>query len=162
MQYFLIMKLLILLLVANVTPLAAKLVFGDRFSTPLDGNVHLPDGQPLFGSSKTGRGVLLSVLATSLCAPLLGLEFRIGTIVGTAAMVGDLCSSFLKRRLGLPASSKATGIDQIPESLLPLLACREAFSLTTIDIVAVTCIFFVGEVLLSRLLYRYRLRDRPY
>jgi CDP-2,3-bis-(O-geranylgeranyl)-sn-glycerol synthase len=162
MQYLLIVQLLILLAVANVTPLAAKLLLGDRFSIPLDGNFKLPDGQPLFGSSKPIRGILLSVLATSLCAPLFGLEFRIGTIVGAAAMVGDLCSSFLKRRLGLPPSSKATGIDQVPESQLPLLACRQALSLTGIDIVAIAAIFFVGEVLLSRLLFRYRLRDRPY
>jgi CDP-diglyceride synthetase len=162
MQYFLVLKLLILLAVANGTPVVAKLLFGNRFSHPLDGNVALPDGRPLFGSSKTIRGVLLSVLATSVAAPLLGFEPRIGLAVGAAAMAGDLCSSFLKRRLGLAPSSKATGIDQIPESLLPALACWHALSLTIVDVVALTALFFASEILLSRLLFRLHFRDRPY
>jgi len=68
----------------------------------------------------------------------------------------------LKRRLGLPPSSRAIGLDQIPESLFPLLACYSALSLSVIDIAAGCAIFFVGELLLSRLFFRLRLRDRPY
>lgn len=162
MQYLLVLQLAILLAVANSAPVAAKLILGNRFSRPLDGNLALPDGRPLFGSSKTIRGLLVSILATSVAAPLLGLEFRIGLVVGIVAMAGDLCSSFLKRRLGLAPSSKATGIDQIPESLLPMLACWQALSLTASDILAVTAIFVAGEILLSRILFRFHLRDRPY
>jgi CDP-2,3-bis-(O-geranylgeranyl)-sn-glycerol synthase len=78
------------------------------------------------------------------------------------AMAGDLFSSFLKRRLGLAPSSRATGIDQIPESLFPLLACARLLSLTVVDIAAGTAIFLIGEVVLSRLLFKFHLRDRPY
>jgi CDP-diglyceride synthetase len=162
MQYSLILGLLILLAVANGTPVVAKLLLGSGFSRPIDGNLALWDRRPLFGASKTIRGVLLSVLATTLSAPLLGLDLRIGAVVGATAMAGDLCSSFLKRRLGLAPSSKATGIDQIPESLLPSLACRHALSLTAVDVLAVTTLFLVGEILLSRLLFRLHFRDRPY
>ena len=162
MQYSLILELLTLLAVANASPVVAKLLLGNRFARPLDGNLALSDGRPLFGSSKTVRGVLFAILATTLAAPLLGLEFGIGLVVGVAAMAGDLCSSFLKRRLGLAPSSKATGIDQIPESLLPMLACWHALSLTALDVVAATALFLVGEVLLSRLLFRLHFRDRPY
>jgi CDP-diglyceride synthetase len=162
MQYTRILQLLILLAIANGTPVVAKLLLGDRFSRPLDGSIKLFDGRPLFGSSKTIRGILLSILVTTACAPLLGLEFKIGLVVGAAAMAGDLCSSFLKRRLGLAASSKASGIDQIPESLFPLLACRKALTLTTIDIVAGVVLFTVGEMLISRVLFKFHLRDRPY
>jgi CDP-2,3-bis-(O-geranylgeranyl)-sn-glycerol synthase len=77
-------------------------------------------------------------------------------------MAGDLLSSFMKRRLGLPPSSKAVGLDQVPESLFPLLACRQAFSLTLLDITAGTALFVVGELLLSPVLFRLRIRDRPY
>jgi hypothetical protein len=77
-------------------------------------------------------------------------------------MIGDLLSSFCKRRLGLTPSSPAIGLDQVPESLFPFLACREALSLTAADIGAGMAIFFVGEVLLSRVLYALGLRDRPY
>ena len=93
---------------------------------------------------------------------MLGLDLKIGFIVGTTAMAGDLITSFVKRRLGLPASSRATGLDQIPESLFPLLACRDALSLSVIDIISVVLIFFVGEVALSRLLFKFHLLDQPY
>ena len=61
----------------------------------------------------------------------------------------------------LPASDEARH-DQIPESLLPLLACRDLLALTAAEIVLCVGMFVVGEVVLSRLLYAFRLRDRPY
>jgi CDP-diglyceride synthetase len=85
-----------------------------------------------------------------------------GALVGGLAMAGDLFSSFCKRRLGVPPSSPALGLDQIPEALFPLLACRALLSLTPAGIGLVVATFFAGEVLLSRLLYAWRLRDRPY
>ena len=157
-----IFQLTILLMVANGTPLVVKDLLGTRFSYPIDGRVRWMDGQPFLGSSKTIRGVVLSILATSGCAPLAGLGWQLGAAVGSIAMAGDLSASFLKRRLRLPSGSRATGLDQVPESLLPLLACAEALSLTVTDIMLTVSIFVVGEVILSRLLYRFRLRDRPY
>jgi hypothetical protein len=35
-------------------------------------------------------------------------------------------------------------------------------SLTALDITVTVAIFFIGAVLVSRLLYKLRLRDRPY
>lgn len=161
-QYGVVGQLLILLTVANGTPVLAKRMLGDRLSHPLDSGLPFFDGRPLFGRSKTIRGVLIAIVATTLAAPLLGLEFRIGAVVGGTAMVGDLLSSFTKRRLGMPASSRAMALDQVPESALPLLACRDALSLTTADILVGTAVFLVGEVLLSRLLFKMHVRDQPY
>ncbi len=157
-----IAQLLALLALANGTPMAAAKILGRRLATPLDGNLRFFDGRPLFGRSKTVRGVVLSILVTTAGAPLLGLEWGVGLLIGAWAMAGDLSSSFCKRRLGLAPSSPALGLDQIPKSLLPLLACRNLLSLTAIDLAAVVVIFFVGEVLLSRLLYALDLRERPY
>jgi len=70
------------------------------------------------------------------------------------AMVGDLFASFVKRRLGLISSSHAIGLDQIPESLFPLLACRLLMPITALDIATATVLFFVGELVLSRLLFK--------
>jgi len=162
MQPWVILRLLILLLLANGTPVIAKKLLGHRFSYPLDAGVRFFDGQPIFGPSKTIRGVLLSILVTTLFAPFVGLEWRIGAVVGSAAMAGDLFSSFLKRRLHLPPSSRATGLDQVPEALLPLLFCRSMMPLTVADIVVGVALFFIGELVLSRLLYKLRLRSRPY
>ncbi len=162
MQPLVILQLLILLLLANGTPVIAKRVWGHRFSSPLDGGVRFLDGRPLFGPSKTVRGILLSILVTSACAPIVGLEWKIGAVVGSAAMAGDLFSSFLKRRMHRPPSSRATGLDQIPEALFPLLACRTMLALTIADIVVGVAVFFIGEIVLSRLLYKLGLRNHPY
>ena len=162
MHYMALAQLLILLSLANGSPVIAKRILGETYAMPIDGNIRFVDGRPLFGPSKTIRGVVVSLLVTALAAPLIGLQFGIGLLVAATAMAGDLLSSFLKRRFGLASSSKATGLDQIPEALFPLLACRSALSLTAIDIVAGCIIFFVGEVLLSHLFFRLRLRDRPY
>ena len=157
-----ILQLMLLLTMANGAPVAAKKIFGSRLAVPLDFGVTFFDGRPVFGSSKTIRGIVAAILATTACAPLIGLDLTIGTIVAGTAMAGDLFSSFVKRRLKLPPSSQALGLDQIPESLLPLLACRDALSLTAADIAIGVGIFFAGELVVSRLLFRVHLRDEPY
>jgi CDP-archaeol synthase len=158
----LIFQMLMLVAVANGTPVAAKLLLGDRFAYPLDGGRILADGRPLFGHSKTVRGLVLGVPATILASVLLGLDWTVGALVGAVALAGDLLSSFIKRRLGLQPSSMALGLDQIPESLLPLLAARLMLPLSALDIAIVVAVFFAGELGLSRILFRLHLRDRPY
>jgi CDP-diglyceride synthetase len=162
MQLLQIAQLLVLITLANGTPIVVKKVFGPRFSFPLDAGVSFFDGRPLFGKSKTVRGILLSILLTTAGAPILGLDLAIGARVAIAAMAGDLLSSFLKRRLNLPSSSQAMGLDQVPESLFPMLACRAALSLTIADIALGVGVFFVFELILSRLLFQAHLRDEPY
>ena len=124
MDLNLIAKLVPLIVVANGVPVLAKRALGTRLDRPLDGGTVLADGRRPFGPTKTIRGVALSLLATPLAAELLGLPWKVGALVAGAAIAGDLFSSFMKRRLGLPPSSMAIGLDQIPESLLPLLASR--------------------------------------
>ena len=162
MHYLALAQLLTLISLANGSPVIAKRIFGENYAVPLDGNARFVDGRPRLGPSKTLRGVAVSLLVTALGATLLGLQFWLGLLVASTAMAGDLLSSFLKRRLALAPSSKATGLDQIPESLFPLLACRSILSLTELDIAVGCAIFFAGEVLLSRLFFWLRLRDRPY
>lgn len=162
MQFLHILQLLVLLTLANGTPIVAKRIFGSRFSSPLDAGTIFFDGRPLFGHSKTIRGIVVSILVTAASAPLIGLDLTVGAIVAGAAMAGDLFSSFVKRRLNLPPSSQALGLDHVPESLFPMLACRDALSLTIADIALGVGIFFIGGLILSRLLFRAHLRDEPY
>jgi CDP-diglyceride synthetase len=162
MHFWLILKLVVLLAVANSTPVILSRFLGNRWSYPLDFGVIFVDGRPLLGSSKTIRGILFSVLATAVAACVVGLGLKTGFVIGSVAMAGDLFSSFLKRRMGLIASSKATGLDQVPESLFPLLACRPTLSLTTLDIAAAVAVFFLGEVFLSIVFFKLHVRDRPY
>ncbi len=162
MHILAILQIMVLLTLANGAPVVAKRIFGDRFSAALDGGTTFLDGRPLFGKSKTIRGIVVALAAASAGAPLLGLTLATGATVAAAAMAGDLLSSFVKRRLGFKPSSQALGLDQIPESLLPMLAVRGALSLTALDIALGLVVFFVGELVASRLLYEAHLRDEPY
>jgi hypothetical protein len=156
------LRALLLIVVANSAPVLGHKLFGRRFNYPLDGGWKIVDGHRLLGSSKTLRGIALSLAATAATAPFLGLPWILGALLAGLSMAGDLTSSFIKRRLGLPPSSQALLLDQVPESLLPLLVFRTWLGLAAWDIALVVLVFFVLELLLSRLLYRLRLRDRPY
>jgi CDP-archaeol synthase len=157
-----LVSVFLLVVVANSTPLVAKKLFRRRYVQPVDGDRRFVDGRPVFGRAKTLRGVVCAIALTTAAAPVVGLGWQIGLLVGTLAMVGDLFSSFVKRRLGRSPSSPCIGIDQIPESLFPLLACIRPLSLTIADVLVGVLVFFVGELVVSRLLYALDLRDRPY
>jgi hypothetical protein len=162
MHFLLLVQLLTLIAVANTTPLIAKALLGSRLSASLDRGLLFFDERPLFGPSKTVRGIVSALITTTAIAPLLGIAAGTGLLMAAAAMLGDVSASFLKRRLKLAPSSKSTGLDQIPESLLPLLAARFLFELTLLDIVTGTLAFLLGEIVLARLCFRLHLRDRPY
>lgn len=162
MQLVLVLQLLVLVAVANAIPVFAKKILGRALSWPLDGGAVFADGQRVLGASKTIRGAFLSVLITPLAAVLIGLGWQIGVVVALSAMAGDVASSFLKRRMGLPASSRAMGLDQIPEALFPLLASRLLVPITFADIVVGTAMFFAGSLIVSRILFKLRIRDEPY
>jgi len=162
MQPLIIAKLIVLLSIANGAPVILKKIFGDRFSRTIDGGLLFFDRRRLLGPSKTIRGALASVVLTTLAATLLGLEAATGALVAGTAMIGDLFSSFIKRRLDFAPSSRVTGLDQIPESLFPLLACRGQLSLTWIDILTGAAVFSLGAILLSPVFHRIGIRDRPF
>jgi hypothetical protein len=162
MHPILIFQLLVLLVVANGAPVFAKKGLGAQLVQPIDGGLLLPDGRPLFGPSKTIRGVVFSFLATILVALLMGFQWEIGALVAGGAIAGDLFSSFVKRRLGLSPSSMAVGLDQIPESLFPLAACRLLLPVTLPDMLVGVAIFLAGGLILSPILFRLHIRDTPY
>ncbi len=155
-------RLLLLLSIANLAPILLFRLSGRRPGLRLDGGLDFFDRRPLLGPSKTVRGVAAAVAASALVSPLLGFAMYLGAIVGVYSMLGDALSSFCKRRLGIPASAKATGLDQIPEALVPLLVVADSLSLSPVQIAAVTLAFFVLEIPTSRLFYRMGLRDQPY
>ena len=66
LEQVLIFKLLILLTLANGTPVLLKKLLGQRFAWPLDAGLRFFDAQPLLGPAKTMRGVLGAVLVTAL------------------------------------------------------------------------------------------------
>ncbi|MDD1608305.1 MAG: CDP-archaeol synthase, partial [Methylococcaceae bacterium] len=71
-------------------------------------------------------------------------------------------ASFVKRRRGKVESSRARGLDTVPESLLPLLFLKDSLALGFIDILLVVGFFFLCEEFISPILYKWHIRNRPY
>ena len=149
-------------MIANGAPIIARNLLADRCQAPIDGGRRLRDGHPVLGASKTWRGVAAALLMTPAAALMVGLSASTGFVVGAGAMAGDLCSSFVKRRMNRPVSSQVVGLDQIPEAAIPLLLVAPALSLSPLRIAVVTALFFLGGLVLSKLLYRLKIRQRPY
>ncbi|MEN8258316.1 MAG: CDP-archaeol synthase [Thermodesulfobacteriota bacterium] len=114
-------KVVFFLLWINLLPPLAHLLFGKRFSWPLDGGLLFFDNQALFGSHKTIRGVVASVLGGVVASFPLGMPLWLAALAALSAMVGDLLSSFIKRRLHKTPGSSIFVLDQIFEGFFPLL-----------------------------------------
>lgn len=155
-------RLLLLLAAANTAPIVASRLLGERGAWPLDGGLRFIDGRPLLGPSKTWRGLLLAGLCGALLAPLLGWPAGTGAALALLSLAGDALSSFTKRRLGVPTSGRAFGLDQVPEALLPLLVLRGSLDLPWAVVIGVTLAFLLLETPAARLSHRFGLRDRPY
>ena len=153
---------LLLLLLANGAPILARVVFADRLAAPLDGGMVLRDGRPLFGSTKSWRGLLAALPLTALGAAVVGVAWQLGLLFGLFAMGGDALASFIKRRLNIPLHGRVLGLDQLPEALLPLWLLQAQLGLSWQQVVLTALLFMSLDLLISPLLYRIHIRLRPY
>jgi CDP-2,3-bis-(O-geranylgeranyl)-sn-glycerol synthase len=160
--WYCIFQALVLLIAANGAPVIASKVLGNRLTRPIDNGLTLSDGYRLFGNSKTWRGLFSAVFLTTVMAILWGLEPLTGLLFGALTMTGDLLTSFIKRRRGNVESSRARGLDAVPESLLPLCLLKDSLALNLIDIILIVGLFFLIEEFVSPVLYRLRIRNQPY
>jgi len=159
----LLLKIILLVLCANGAPILARRLFpATVLSRAIDNGMVLSDQSPLLGASKTWRGIIASLFLTSLLALLMGLTLLDGFLIAVFAMSGDLISSFIKRRLGYPVSSKVTVLDQVPESLLPWIYVTVTYQLPLYYPVLGIIAFFILELLLSKILYKWGVRKHPY
>ncbi|SJM96495.1 CDP-archaeol synthase [Crenothrix polyspora] len=157
-----IAQALILICVANGSPIISRKLFGERYAQPVDAGLLLFDQRPVFGASKTWRGLLAAIICTAAVAPMIGLSALLGAKFGALSISADLLASFTKRRLGFAPSSRARLLDVFPEALLPTLVLQSALGLDKWDVVLTGLVFFVFETSVSPLLFRWHIRNRPY
>lgn len=156
------LELYVMLVLANGTPVVAARPLKHRWSAPVDGGRLWGDGRPVFGHSKTWRGVASGALACALFSVVTGLGFVFGALFGLLGLAGDLLSSFIKRRLGLASSSRALGLDQVPEALLPMLLAMWWLPVSPWVVVIVVVLFTLSNILASPVLCRLGIRRQPH
>ena len=157
-----IFKILLLILVANGAPMLISYLFSHRMSLPVDFGLRLKDQQPLFGVTKTWRGIIASIAATVAVSYLLYHEVAIGLFIALLAMCGDLFSSFIKRRLKKSSGSQMFLLDQLPESTFPALLLLYLHHIDLMQVISIVTGFIILELLLSILLFRVGIRKHPY
>ncbi|MBX3616495.1 CDP-archaeol synthase [Nitrosomonas sp.] len=151
------LQLLFLIITANGAPVLVRLLLKDHLDLAIDFGAKFVDGNRIFGSSKTWRGIIAALLATSIAAFLLEHSLETGFQIAVFAIFGDLLSSFIKRRLGMKSSSKAFLLDQVPESLLPAVMMKHSFALAPVDILFLVFIFVVIDLVMTYILYHWRI-----
>jgi CDP-diglyceride synthetase len=147
-------RALVLLVAANAAPVVAAQLARTRQSAPLDFGYVMPDGERLFGSHKTWRGLACGVLACIAVGTLFGLPAWIGGGFAVTSLVADATSSFAKRRMHLKPGTEYVGLDQIGEALLPLVLFARPLSLEWTGIAGVVAAFIVLDVATARLRHR--------
>jgi CDP-2,3-bis-(O-geranylgeranyl)-sn-glycerol synthase len=145
----LVSELVLLLVIANGAPFVARYLFGGFLDEPMDCNKVFRDGRPLLGPAKTVRGVFSAIISTAAVAPLVGLEPVQGAAFGLLAMLGDMTSSFIKRRLAIATSQSAPLLDQLPETLVPMIVMQAVLSASLPEIAAAAVTFVLIDLAIS-------------
>lgn len=147
-------RALALLSAANAVPVIVAQLVRERWSTPLDFGYVMPDGERLFGSHKTWRGLVSGILAGAAVGALFELSLASSAGFAATSLLADAISSAVKRRMHLKPGTEYLGLDQIGEVLLPLVLFARPMSLGLAEIVSVAATFIVLDVATARLRHR--------
>lgn len=139
-----------LLLVNGLPPLIALPAKG-LFAQPVDCGMNWLDGKRIFGSNKTIRGVLIGIIGGTMLFPLLGQPVQTACTAAMLAMLGDLSSSFIKRRMALPSGSEVAFLDQLFEALFPILYLASAVPFGFLKAAIILVLFITVAYVSSRI-----------
>ncbi|MBW1750172.1 MAG: CDP-archaeol synthase [Deltaproteobacteria bacterium] len=160
-----VIKVAAFLLWVNFLPPLANMIWGERFNRPIDGGRLWFDQHPIFGDHKTIRGVLVSLLGGTAVAPLLDVDLPVAAGAAGLAMAGDLLSSFIKRRPNLPSGENVIVLDQIFESLFPILFLKGFLSLSWLQVLFILLCFipaaYLGSAFWNFVMFRQPLENYP-
>jgi CDP-2,3-bis-(O-geranylgeranyl)-sn-glycerol synthase len=164
----------------------SALVFGG--GRPIDGGLTLKDGKRLLGNGKTWRGLIIGSLvgigigiiqgltsiyivqAFEIYSPLsmfyyLILPFGIiegaifGFCLGTGALLGDICGSFIKRRLNIQRGKPAIFLDQLDFVIGALVLGSIVFVIPLNLIIIIIILTFFLHILTNIIAYLLGIKD---
>jgi CDP-archaeol synthase len=143
-----------LLITANAVPVIVGKLARERASLPLDFGHVMSDGERLFGSHKTWRGLASGIVACAVLGAYFGFPAWLGAGFAALSLIADACSSAVKRRMRLKPGSEVLGLDQLAEALVPLLVFAKPLGLQAGEITLVTAAFVALDAATARLRHR--------
>ncbi|MBI2415338.1 MAG: CDP-archaeol synthase [Candidatus Kerfeldbacteria bacterium] len=164
---------------ANMSPvLIAK--HWQWLAQPIDGG-HQLFGQPIFGSNKTWRGLLVGTLfggALFSIQKLLAIifpkflelgvyDYRLfpwwfGFAFGAAALLSDLIKSFFKRRFRIAPGALWFPFDQVDYLIGPTLLIHWFYPVNALTWLIVLSLGIILHVVVNRLGYRWHFKATPW
>jgi len=160
-----LIKIVGFILLVNFLPFITGVILEERCNRPIDGNLRWFDGRPLLGAHKTIRGLLAGVLGGLVISLPLQLPWLIGGGAALLAMIGDLITSFIKRRLRYASGKAVPVLDQFLESLLPILFFHHFLQLSLWQLAAILLSFIflahLGSLFWHYILYRSSPKNSP-
>ncbi|MBD3205691.1 CDP-2,3-bis-(O-geranylgeranyl)-sn-glycerol synthase [Candidatus Bathyarchaeota archaeon] len=89
---------------------ASPVIFGG--GAPLDGGVNWLDGKPFLGGHKTTKGTIFGIVIGTIVGLAQG-NLLGGALQSVGAMLGDIITSFLKRRINIEPGESFPLADQL-------------------------------------------------
>lgn len=148
------------LFLVNCLPVLAQRLLGEKLSYPVDGGLLWLDKKPLLGQNKTVRGVAASIGGGMGACGLLGQPWWLGGVVASLAMVGDLTSSFIKRRLNVSVGGDLFPLDHLLEALFPVLFLVPFLFLTWVQVITIV-VSFILVAFPGTLWWKYMIHRAP-
>jgi CDP-2,3-bis-(O-geranylgeranyl)-sn-glycerol synthase len=158
-------------------PVAA--LFGG--GTPLDLGRNFPDGKRVFGDGKTFRGLIMGSFAgigIGLAQIWVSGVYGWGnlpehtyisiTLLASGSLLGDVCKSFFKRRLGIERGAKwpiADIYDLVAGALLLVLVVDPGWLFTNMTLGVFILILILTPILhraVNIIGYRFRVKEVPW
>jgi CDP-2,3-bis-(O-geranylgeranyl)-sn-glycerol synthase len=140
---------------ANATPVA----FGG--GPALDGGEKWLDGKPFLGSHKTLRGSIAGIFAGLLIGFLQG-SALVGFAQGLGAILGDLISSFLKRRWDVAPGESFPLLDQLDFIIVAVLLSQPLVNSSVQAIIIIIIVTVPIHYLTNYLSWMLKMKDNPW
>jgi CDP-2,3-bis-(O-geranylgeranyl)-sn-glycerol synthase len=128
---------------------------------PLDGGAKWIDGKPILGSHKTIKGTIIGILAGVTVGVLQG-NFVGGVFQAIGAILGDLASSFYKRRIDLKPGESFPPADQLDFIFFAVLLSFPVQNTELYRIIIIILLTIPLHYLANFIAYILKLKENPW
>ena len=128
---------------------------------PLDGGGKWLDGKPFLGSHKTLRGSIVGIFAGLFVGALQG-NIIAGLLQGFGAILGDLLSSFLKRRWDVAPGESSPFLDQLDFILGAIILSQPYTRASFTEMIIIIIVTIPIHYFTNYISWRMKMKEHPW